>query len=288
MFGMGNMESRKSVQSHEEVQERRRVERPLTGSIGPEAEAPTFGIMGPSSERRLEVVLPQEGQPGYEEYSEMCKEYSSEQRDRLSERRQPLSDASFESGESFSLEHEYPELAKLVAQRDETVVKVVTESLYEVKALVREKEDLWEQYGPGTNVGAFRAEQLVTRVEQMLERVQGTLSGTVWIDDRQQFEQFFPNVAQDIKQNRADIEDVNRNISDEQIAPSSKLDNILNSAIRLGLSTVAGAVVGGPVISFALGEPVLDKMVEGAFGGLAGGVATEVGMRLPGNQSRSR
>lgn len=44
---------------------------------------------------------------------------------------------------------------------------------------------------------------------------------------------------------------------------------------RVTFATAIGSLVGGPLVALALGDPILSKMIEGAIGGLVGGIGAE-------------
>lgn len=67
-----------------------------------------------------------------------------------------------------------------------------------------------------------------------------------------------------------------KNLAREPVS-RSWIRQLGDSALRLTISTVAGAALGGPAVAFTLGDPWSSKIVEGALGGFAGGIANEGG-----------
>ncbi len=184
---------------------------------------------------------------------------------------------------AFLVENPFVVQAIVVALEDAGYsknAKIAAESVRLARILGQEKADLAKHYGPDAHVTVSPAKQLLTHVERTLELIQNMLSQAGAVDDRRQFEQCFPNVAQEIKLMSTEVASQKAHVCDGQSAPRSRFDSICGSAIRLSISTFAGAALGGPAIGFALGESVVDKVVEGALGGLAGGIANEVGLEL--------
>lgn len=155
-----------------------------------------------------------------------------------------------------------------------TVAFAVGDVVSQASALRDHFLDLSERYGPTSPVSVADLSRVTELASQTVEFQEAFLRA--YTRSREPDELSRKNDEQ-IASIKAEIADIHRRIDADASVQRSALDRLAGAIIRTAISTFMGAVLGGPMIALVLGDPLLSKAIEGAFGGFVGGVADEVG-----------
>jgi hypothetical protein len=94
---------------------------------------------------------------------------------------------------------------------------------------------------------------------------------------KQKTEQELQELRSELRQLRNELQQVYEGHEQKRSKTSSKnlLQSIGSRLVRIAVLTSLGGLVGGPAIAFALNDPFVNKIIEGAIGAFVGAVGAE-------------
>ena len=133
---------------------------------------------------------------------------------------------------------------------------------------VTERLAEYRNYGAGDRVPPENAIELEESFQEQISALQEFLK-------RSEVEQseFVRQIEGRLQGLQAEVEELRQR---QEPPPWSLFDSIGHALLRMTVGAVLGGILGAPVMSYLLHEPVAGRLIEGVVGGVVGGLASDI------------